>query len=145
MILKQYTVSICFAISLPTMIATNSALAESSAASPPPTAAVKQSSADAARQDSGATSHILKTPPGAKGKRSETHARVIAALHGTQGIDAENIHVRSRGGSVTLSGTVQSQIEVNKAGEVAAGVSGVTSVKNKLMIREPGDAAGTKN
>ncbi|CAB3745480.1 hypothetical protein LMG24238_07616 [Paraburkholderia sediminicola] len=145
MISKQYTVSICFAIALPTMFATNSALAESAAASPPPTAPTKQSPTGPARQYPGATSHIPKTPPGAKGKRSEIHARVIAALHGTQGIDVENIQVRSFGGAVTLNGTVPSQIEMNKAGEVAAEVSGVTSVKNKLTIRESGDDTGAKN
>jgi len=47
------------------------------------------------------------------------------------------IGVESRKGIVQLSGFVDSQAAVNKAGEIASGVEGVKSVKNDLIVRVP--------
>ena len=47
------------------------------------------------------------------------------------------IGVESRKGIVQLSGFVNSQAAVDKAGEIASGVEGVKSVKNDLIVRVP--------
>jgi osmotically-inducible protein OsmY len=63
--------------------------------------------------------------------------KVRSALAKAQGINVSSIAVRARGGAVTLSGSVPDQGQVDKAGEVAKGVSGVTSVSNKLTVVLP--------
>ena len=45
------------------------------------------------------------------------------------------ISVESRKGIVQLSGFVDSQKAVNKAGQIARGVEGVSSVKNDLIVK----------
>jgi hyperosmotically inducible protein len=39
-------------------------------------------------------------------------------------------------GVVQLSGFVDTQVAVNKAGEIARGVQGVSSVKNNLIVKK---------
>jgi hyperosmotically inducible protein len=63
--------------------------------------------------------------------------KVRSALAKAQGIDVSSISVRSRGGAVTLTGSVPDQGQIDKAGQVAQGVAGVTSVSNKLSIVLP--------
>jgi hypothetical protein len=45
------------------------------------------------------------------------------------------ISVESRKGIVQLSGFVDSQQAVNKAGQITRGVEGVTSVRNNLVVK----------
>ncbi|MEN6489038.1 MAG: BON domain-containing protein, partial [Smithella sp.] len=45
------------------------------------------------------------------------------------------ISVESRKGIVQLSGFVNSQKAVNKAGQIARGVEGVKAVKNDLIVK----------
>ena len=45
------------------------------------------------------------------------------------------ISVKTRKGTVQLSGFVASQDAVDKAGQIARGVGGVKSVKNKLIVK----------
>ena len=47
-----------------------------------------------------------------------------------------DIAVETSKGNVQLSGLVDSQITVDKAGEIAKGVSGVKSVKNSLIVKK---------
>jgi osmotically-inducible protein OsmY len=63
---------------------------------------------------------------------------VHAALVKAKIIDAPNIVVRVKNGAVTLAGSVREQSKIDRAGEVARGVSGVNSVDNALTIRQPG-------
>jgi hyperosmotically inducible periplasmic protein len=60
--------------------------------------------------------------------------QVRRALSRTQGLDVSAIVVRSRGGNVTLTGSVPSQGQIDQAGQVAQGVAGVKSVTNKLTV-----------
>jgi hyperosmotically inducible periplasmic protein len=64
--------------------------------------------------------------------------RVRAVLAKDKELNAANITVRTRGGAVTLEGSVTSQDELLRAEQVAKGVSGVNSVKNALTLRQPG-------
>ncbi len=63
--------------------------------------------------------------------------KVRSALSKAQGISTANIAVRARGGAVTLTGSVPDQGQVDKAGEIAKSVDGVTSVTNKLTVVVP--------
>ena len=47
-----------------------------------------------------------------------------------------DIAVETNKGNVQLSGLVDSQMTVDKAGEIAKGVSGVKSVKNSLSVKK---------
>jgi osmotically-inducible protein OsmY len=51
-------------------------------------------------------------------------------------IDVSSVDVRARGGAVTLTGKVPEGDQIEKAGTVAQGVAGVTSVTNKLTLKE---------
>ncbi|AUT76259.1 BON domain-containing protein [Paraburkholderia hospita] len=64
--------------------------------------------------------------------------RVRAALAKDKGVTVSNITVRARAGAVMLQGTVPDQDEIDRAGDVAKGVTGVTSVKNSLTVRSAG-------
>lgn len=75
-----------------------------------------------------------KPAPTAKKADRKLGYTVRKALAKGQGIDVSNITVRSRGGVVTLTGSVPDQGQIDKAGTVAQGVSGVTSVNNKLTV-----------
>ncbi|WP_321944430.1 BON domain-containing protein [Paraburkholderia tropica] len=61
--------------------------------------------------------------------------KVRTALSKTKDIDVANITVRAKTGVVTLQGTVPDQVQIDRAGQVARGVSGVTSVNVLLGIR----------
>lgn len=64
-----------------------------------------------------------------------TVARIRAKLASERLVSAKHINVKIDSyGAVVLSGTVASQAEVNRAGSIAYGVPGVTSVHNTLNI-----------
>jgi hyperosmotically inducible protein len=62
-------------------------------------------------------------------------AKVKAALIEDPLTKAYEINVDTFKGVVQLSGFVTTQAEVTKAGELARGVKGVTSVKNDLRLK----------
>lgn len=59
--------------------------------------------------------------------------RVKLALRAEAGVDARDIEVRACRGDVQLSGFVDSQVQIDRAGKVTAGVEGVRRVTNELM------------
>lgn len=61
-------------------------------------------------------------------------ADVAAALARAGTIDASRVEVTAADGTVTLQGFVGSLAEIDTAGEVAAGVEGVTVVDNRLLV-----------
>ena len=63
--------------------------------------------------------------------------KVVQALS-KGGVDTTGINVLVKGGAVTLAGSVTNPALIDKAASIAKGVSGVTSVKNALTIREGG-------
>ncbi|HDR2889770.1 TPA: molecular chaperone OsmY [Enterobacter asburiae] len=79
-------------------------------------------------------------------------AKVKAALVDDKNIKSTDISVKTEGSVVTLSGFVESQTQAEQAVAVAKGVKGVTSVSDKLHVRDSkngsmqgyaGDAATT--
>jgi osmotically-inducible protein OsmY len=63
---------------------------------------------------------------------------VIQALH-KGGVDTMNINALTKSGAVTLAGSVTDASQIDKAGSIAEGVSGVTSVRNNLTIHDNGN------
>ncbi|NIE87293.1 MULTISPECIES: BON domain-containing protein [unclassified Burkholderia] len=61
---------------------------------------------------------------------------VRKAISKAGGIDVSNITVRSKGGAISLQGSVPDASQIDKAGEAAKGVAGVTSVDNKLTVQQ---------
>ena len=61
--------------------------------------------------------------------------KVRAALLNEPGLSSADINVETFKGVVQLSGFVGSRADISKAGAVARGVSGVTSVKNDMRLK----------
>jgi len=62
-------------------------------------------------------------------------AKVKTQLAADDFLKSFQIGVESRKGIVQLSGFVNSQAAVDKAGEIARGVEGVKTVKNDLIVK----------
>ncbi len=62
-------------------------------------------------------------------------AKVKAAVLNEPTLKSAEINVETFKGVVQLSGFVSSQASINKAAEVARGVSGVKSVKNDIRLK----------
>ncbi|CAB3683620.1 BON domain-containing protein [Trinickia soli] len=63
-----------------------------------------------------------------------------AALMAAKDVKSTRIHVKTRRGTVWLTGSVPTSDEKSRAQEVVEGIDGVHQVKNRLKVR----AAGTK-
>lgn len=63
---------------------------------------------------------------------------VRKSLTKTKGLDASGVTVLARNGKVTLDGTVPDNSQVPVAADAAASTQGVTSVDNRLVMREAG-------
>ncbi len=66
---------------------------------------------------------------------TEITAKVKAAVFGEPGLKTLQISVDTVKGVVTLSGTVDSQQNSDKAKSLAGAVAGVKSVENKLLVK----------
>ena len=62
-------------------------------------------------------------------------AKVKAALIHDPVVKALDVKVETFKGAVQLSGFVNTEVEKTQAGNVAAGVSGVSSVKNSIVVK----------
>lgn len=62
-------------------------------------------------------------------------AKVKAAIYNEQSLKVLQINVETFKGEVQLSGFVDSEQSVKKAGEVAGSVAGVKSVKNNMVVK----------
>ena len=62
-------------------------------------------------------------------------AKIKTQLANDDFLKSFQISVESRKGIVQLSGFVDSQIAVDKAGQIARGVEGVKSVRNDLIVK----------
>jgi len=61
--------------------------------------------------------------------------KVKAAVFNEPSLKSAEINVETFKGVVQLSGFVSSQTEINRAAEVARGVTGVKSVKNDMRLK----------
>jgi hyperosmotically inducible periplasmic protein len=76
-----------------------------------------------------------KTSMGTKLDDTVTTGKVKAALMDASDVKSGQINVETKAGIVQLSGFVDSAAMKEKAGTVAAGVSGVKEVQNALVVR----------
>lgn len=90
---------------------------------------------------SGASSTTSASAPSASSESLGQHisdgtvtTKVKTALMTAKDVKSTHIHVKTRRGTVWLTGTVPTRDEKTRAEEVAAGVSGVHSVKNRLKV-----------
>jgi hyperosmotically inducible protein len=105
------------------------------------TAAEKDEAAKVAAGVSGVKSVINsisvggKTSMGTKLDDTVMTGKVKAALMDASNVKSGQINVETKAGVVQLSGFVDSAAMKDKAGTVAAGVSGVKEVQNVLVVR----------
>ena len=64
-------------------------------------------------------------------------AKVKAAIIAEPGLKSTQINVDTANGVVTLSGSIDSQQNMDRASQVAQSVGGVKSVDNKLSLKTP--------
>ena len=74
------------------------------------------------------------TSIGTKVDDSAITTKVKAELLGAKNVKSTHIHVKTRAGIVSLTGTVPSKEDKTAAEDVVSNVSGVASVKNHLKI-----------
>ncbi len=75
--------------------------------------------------------------PSAKAVRAANRKlakNVRTAMAKAKGIDMTHLFVYAKGGVVTLSGSVPKSNQVDRAGEIAKSVTGVSSVDNRLSV-----------
>ncbi|SEF12579.1 BON domain-containing protein [Burkholderia sp. WP9] len=65
--------------------------------------------------------------------------KVRRALAHTKGLDMSGFVVLVKHGRVALTGTVPSSDQIDRAAQVAAGVPGVTGVRNDLTVKMKGN------
>lgn len=88
---------------------------------------------------SSATSAAMQgTSKSAVRKANRTLSKKVLQALSKGGVDTTGINVLAKGGAVTLAGSVTDPSQIEKAGSIAKGVSGVTSMRNALTIREGG-------
>lgn len=63
-------------------------------------------------------------------------SKVKAALLKDEGMKSLKVSVKTHDGVVQLSGFVDTEEQIKQAGKIAAGVSGVKSVKNSLLLKK---------
>jgi len=77
-----------------------------------------------------------QSAPGEYVDDSVITTKVKSKLAGDDFLKSFEIGVETYKGVVQLSGFVDTQIAVNRAGEIARGVQGVSSVKNNLNVKQ---------
>lgn len=87
--------------------------------------------------DASAQSQPAAAAPNRNDNRSDSAIvrDVRRAFTRTTSLNSANIHVQARHGTVTLTGTVPRQSQIERAGNAAKSVRGVTSVQNRLTVR----------
>jgi len=103
-----------------------------------PAAATAASPTTAARQQARASRDKYRAVRAANRRLAR---KVRGALAREKGINVAKITVRAKDGAVTLQGSVPQQAQIDRAGDIAKGVDGVTSVTNSLTIRAIGSGS----
>jgi hyperosmotically inducible periplasmic protein len=78
------------------------------------------------------------TPASMRAANRALAKAVQAKLYHQKGLVTDDVHAIARSGKVTLVGMVPDQAQIDQAGKIAEGVSGVSSVKNNLTVEEVG-------
>lgn len=70
------------------------------------------------------------------GSDSMITSKVKGNLLKEEGLKSMKVHVKTHQGVVLLSGFVETEAQIQQAGEIAAKVEGVKSVKNSLLLKK---------
>ena len=89
--------------------------------------------------------NLLKVRPARLVPDEDIHRNIVAALARDPYVGHLFFGVRVLGGQVLLTGQVDTHIELEQAGEVASGVSGVVDVTNRLDLLGTAAAAGPES
>jgi hyperosmotically inducible protein len=84
-----------------------------------------------------ADSTMSPAPTTKKSARTANHRLASAVRHAldrTKGLDSAGVEIIARSGKVSLTGSMPTQDQVDKAASVAKNVAGVTSVNNELTV-----------
>lgn len=87
---------------------------------------------DSAASSSSSSSH---SSTGTKIRDATVTTKVKAALVGTSGLSAGDVHVKTRRGTVTLTGSVPDEQQRTTAVNAVKQVDGVQDVRDQLTIR----------
>ncbi|MBR8323820.1 MULTISPECIES: BON domain-containing protein [Burkholderia cepacia complex] len=85
--------------------------------------------------DDGAASSSSHSSTGTKIRDATITTKAKAELVGTSGLSAGDIHVKTRHGTVTLTGSVPDEQQRTQAVSVVKQVDGVQGVRDQLTIR----------
>jgi osmotically-inducible protein OsmY len=85
--------------------------------------------------DSGTTATQAPSKSSVRKANRALSKKVLQALT-KGGVDSSGVHVLAKGSAVTLTGSVPEAAQIDKAGEIAKQIAGVTSVKNDLTVNE---------
>lgn len=92
-------------------------------------------------ESSGASSTSSASAPSASSESIGQHisdgtitTKVKAALMTAKDVKSTHIHVKTRRGTVWLTGTVPTSDEKTRAQDVVSGIDGVHAVKNRLKV-----------
>jgi osmotically-inducible protein OsmY len=96
------------------------------------------SDSGAAASQSGTPSASAGTSKKAVRKANRALSRRVTQALQKGGVDVIGVNVIAKNGAITLAGYAQDATQIDKAGSIAKGVSGVSSVKNALTIQEGG-------
>ena len=98
---------------------------------------VAASSAPADKAGDSAKPGDSPQPGGSNSQSADTGIteQVKAAMAGEMGAKAGQIQVETIGGTVILSGTIDSQASSDKAQQLASSVPGVKSIDNRLTVK----------
>jgi hyperosmotically inducible periplasmic protein len=109
------------------------------------TSAAFQLQVHAAESSDSDSADVIHKPkvfsPEAKAQRSADRAlahKVRVALTKNNGLDVSKVTVLAKRGTVTLTGSVTTNEQIQLAQSSASSVSGVSSIKNDLVIDYPG-------
>ncbi|MBN3753842.1 BON domain-containing protein [Paraburkholderia sp. Tr-20389] len=69
-------------------------------------------------------------------KENRTLGKKVRSALTKGGVDVSKVNVRAHGGAISLTGTAPDNDQIQKAGEIAKGVEGVTSVSNKINVKQ---------
>jgi hyperosmotically inducible protein len=92
---------------------------------------------DGASAGTAVTASVSMTAKATRQANRALRRKVYAALAKHQEIDAGDISITAKGGTLMINGTVPDASQINTVAEVAKGVAGVTSVTNKLSVQRP--------
>jgi hyperosmotically inducible protein len=70
------------------------------------------------------------------GSDSMITSKVKGNLLKEEGLKSMKVHVKTHQGAVLLSGFVETEAQIQQAGEIAAKVEGVKTVKNSLLVKK---------